>query len=311
MLRLGTAMHSGASIVVARVGDARRYIDVTALCRDIVTLGSLDDLLDLPDDLLGQIVSRTRGAAGSLNATQLRLLAPLIRPARFRDCGIIVSHLVPSFNEMAKRAESACPDKAPDVKAKLAALLDTPFHETVLGGDRDVAFLTGEGSEVVCLNGELDFELELAAVVRRRPDGSHDLFGYTLYNDWSIRDLQVRQFAETGDLHGAAKNFPDANVIGPMVVLATDVVDPAALEISAEIDGKPYAAGNLAGAAWGFPEAVDHLFAGRTLEGHELVGSGTILGGSCFENGDRLRDGAVVQFRSREIGNLTMLSRQS
>ncbi|WP_175856473.1 fumarylacetoacetate hydrolase family protein [Burkholderia anthina] len=311
MLRFGTAMHGGESIAVARAGEEQRYIDVTALCRDIATLQSLDDLLDLPDDLLGKVVARARGATGSINATQLRLLAPLVRPVRFRDCGIIVSHLVPSFKEMARRVEISYPDKAPEVKARLAAMLEIPFHETVVGGDRDVESLTGEGSEVVCLNGELDFELELAAVVRRRPDGSHDLFGYTFYNDWSIRDLQVKQFTETGDLHGEAKNFPGSNVIGPMVVLATDVVDPAALEIRAEIDGKPYAAGSLAGAAWAFPDAVDHLFAGQTLEGHELVGSGTVLGGSCFENGDRLRDGAVVQFRSPEIGNLTMLSRQS
>lgn len=311
MLRFGTATIDGASIVVARKGDERGYVDVSELCQDIAPLGSLDDLLDLPDDLLGQVIERARAAEGSLNATQFRLLAPLVRPARFRDCGLIIAHLAPSFAEMLRRAEISYPDRAAVVREQAEALLALPLHEFVAEGERDVNQLVGEGSEVACLDGELDFELELAAVVRRRPDGSHHLFGYTFYNDWSVRDKQLVQYMTNGDLHGAAKNFPGSNVIGPMVVLASDVGDATTLEISVEVDGKLYGAGNMAGAAWTFPDAVEFMFRDKPIEGHELVGSGTVLGGSCFENRDRLRDGAVVQFRSREIGNLTMFNRQS
>lgn len=314
MLRLGTATIGGESIAVARVDDQQKYIDVSDLSRDIGTLRSLDDVLDLSDDQLGEVIARAREAQGSISATQLTLLAPLTRPARMRDCGIIIAHLAPSFEEMVRRVGIARPDKASELSAKLGVLKEFPLHEFLTTSDRDTAYITGEGSEVVCLDGELDFELELAAVVRRRPDGSHHLFGYTFYNDWTIRDMQMDQYLKDGSiesLNGPAKNFPGSNVIGPMVVLANDLADPTEMQVSAEVDGKFYAAGGLAGAAWAFPVAVDELFADKAFDGHELVGSGTVLGGSCFENRDRLRDGAVVQFRSYEIGNLTMLSRQS
>ncbi|MGK2240560.1 MAG: hypothetical protein ACI9JD_003118 [Rhodococcus sp. (in: high G+C Gram-positive bacteria)] len=314
MLRFGTAVVEGTTIAIARVDDDPRYCNVTYIAREIAQVDSLDDILDLSDDLLAQIIDRTRVAQGSINATQLHLLPPLTRAARLRDCGIEVRHLAPSFERIADRVEIVAPEKAAAVRKQFDGLNDVPFDKEVMGGERSVSEIAGDGSVVECLGGELDFELELAAVVRCRPDGTPDLFGYTFFNDWTVRDVQISQFLATGGFDalsgGPAKNFPGSNVIGPLVVLAADV-DPAELEISVEVDGRYYGGGTIAGAAWTFPDAIEFLFAGKEIEGHELIGSGTLVGGSTFENGDRVRDGAVVQFRSREIGNLTSLNKQS
>ena len=88
--------------------------------------------------------------------------------------------------------------------------------------------VNGPGNEIPVPPGcvDLDFELEVAAVIGRpgsnlRPDeaGSH-IAGYTIFNDWSARDLQL---AEMRLGLGICKGKDFANTLGPWIVTADEL----------------------------------------------------------------------------------------
>src|SRR6185312_17135229 len=82
---------------------------------------------------------------------------------------------------------------------------------------------------------KLDHELELAAVIGRRvkdvapDDAAGCIFGYTIWNDLSARDVQTRELP-VGMGPGKAKDWDGSNVLGPCIVTA-DELDPTGLEL--------------------------------------------------------------------------------
>ena len=134
--------------------------------------------------------------------------------------------------------------------------------------------------------------------------GHPEIFGYTLYNDWTLRDLQIEVWAETRSLYGGAKNFAMSNTFGPMVVLSSDCGDPLTLQMQAEVNGAVVASGDLSGAVRSFPEGLEFLFREDNISGHELFGTGTILGGCLFEQGKKLPENASVRLSCPAIGVL-------
>ena len=110
----------------------------------------------------------------------------------------------------------------------------------------------------------LDFELEVAAVIGRagrnlRPDeaGAH-IAGYTIFNDWSARDLQM---AEMRLGLGTCKGKDFANTLGPWIVTRTNstrtgVGDRLDLDMRATVNGHELGGDTLANMAWSFEELV-------------------------------------------------------
>ena len=78
---------------------------------------------------------------------------------------------------------------------------------------------------------ELDHELELAAVIGRtvkdvaREDAAGGVFGYTIWNDFSARDVQRRELP-VGMGPGKAKDWDGSNVLGPCIVTADEFDAP-------------------------------------------------------------------------------------
>lgn len=304
MMRFGTARSGGRKLVVAQRSDEQKFVDITRLCSDVARVETLDDLLDASDEDLRKCIQRARAAPTALSQGDLALLPPLMRPSRIRDCSIVTAHLKPASDEMRRRlAEDGSPGAA-EAGAHFDDLLTHRGNRGFGWGERDVDTISGPGDEITNPGGELDIELELAGVVRRNSHGEPEIFGYTLYNDWTLRDRQLRNWVASRNLHGDAKNFPGANTFGPMVLLADDCPDPSRLFLRAEVNGTPVAEGGIAGAPWTFQDALVPLFAKDKLAGHELIGSGTILGGSLFEQGERLPRDATVRLICDDIGIL-------
>lgn len=304
MLRLGTGhVRDGMSLLAQRQGETD-FIDAAALLVGLACR-SLDDFLDLPDNDLGEALATLRQANPSLPADCVTLIQPLVRPTRIRDCGMIKTHLKPAFEEMILRMAGLDSQESRAAQAFLKERLSGLSGKGVLSwGERDTSTLSGPRSVIPNPGGELDFELELAAIIRRSGAGRPEIFGYTLYNDWTLRDVQIDNFIRTRNLHGSAKNFPGSNSFGPMVVIAEDFGNPASEMLRVEVNGDLIAEGTLEDAAWSFEEALIELFRDAPIKGHEIVASGTILGGSMFERGRRLPDGAVVRLISPSIGVL-------
>lgn len=304
MLRLGSAFVGGQAVAVAQDSGWDEFVNLSQLCSDIAALECLDDMLDLHDREMAACIARARAAQPELPAADVALRCPLLRPSRVRDGGIVTEHLKPAFEQMRDRLLAMGTENATDaamaLDRQIAGISERPFTT----GDRDLSTLSGPGDEIINPGGEIDIELELACVIRRNERGQPEIFGYTLYNDWTLRDLQIEVWAETRSLYGGAKNFAMSNTFGPMVVLASDCGDPLALEMQAEVNGEIVASGDLSGAVRSFPQALEYLFRESDIAGHELFGTGTILGGCYFEQGKKLPANASVTLRCPAIGAL-------
>lgn len=138
---------------------------------------------------------------------------------------------------------------------------------------------------------ELDFELEVAAIVGR---GGSDLdpseaekriAGFTILNDWSARDLQRREMRlSLGPVKG--KDF--ATSLGPFLV-TPDELEPYRknraydLAMTATVNRREYSRASLADVYWSFGEMLAYASQGTRIEPGDVVGSGTCGTGCILE----------------------------
>jgi 2-keto-4-pentenoate hydratase/2-oxohepta-3-ene-1,7-dioic acid hydratase in catechol pathway len=168
----------------------------------------------------------------------------------------------------------------------------------------------------------LDFELEVAVVVGR--DGASltpeqarkHIFGYTVLNDWSARDLQRREMKV---LLGPAKGKDSATTLGPWLVTA-DELDPyrdadgfLALDLRAFVNGELIGQDLLSNMGWPFEELISYASRGTEVRAGDVLGSGTCGNGGCLAElwGRRgatdpppLRPGDVVELAVEGIGTV-------
>lgn len=258
------------------------------------------------------VLVRSATSTHTLPLDSVSLLSPIPVPARLRDAGMFVEHLEIIRRELAKMAARG----APDPEAAATALLETDQfklpevvyrrccyyngnHHAVIGPDAPLAW--PRESEV------LDYELEIGVVVGR---AGHDLtpeeaeecvFGYTLMNDWSARDLQV-DVAKSGAGPCMGKDF--ATSLGPCIVTADEIGDPHDIELSAWVEGEQWSAGSTRNMHHGVFEAISQFSRISPLVAGEVIGTGTCAYGSATEQGKRLQPGQTVELRAPGIGSL-------
>ena len=168
----------------------------------------------------------------------------------------------------------------------------------------------------------LDFELEVAAVVGRdgaslSPDEAREhIFGYTVLNDWSARDLQRREMKV---MLGPAKGKDSATTLGPWLVTA-DELEPyrdtdgfLALDLRAFVNGELVGQDLLSNMGWPFEELIAYASRGTEVRAGDVLGSGTCGNGGCLAElwGRRgridpppLRPGDVVELTVEGIGTV-------
>ncbi|WP_426188167.1 fumarylacetoacetate hydrolase family protein [Microbacterium sp. TWP3-1-2b2] len=172
----------------------------------------------------------------------------------------------------------------------------------------------------------LDFELELAAVIGAAPavgesnltaaEAASVIFGYTIMNDWSARDLQAREMQVR---LGPAKGKDFGTVLGPWIVTADEfeqyLDEEGFLQIRAEVrvNGEQVGEDLIANMGWPFPELVAYASRNSRVVPGDVLGSGTVGNGGCLgELWGRnqgltpppLREGDVVAMSIEGIGEL-------
>jgi 2-keto-4-pentenoate hydratase/2-oxohepta-3-ene-1,7-dioic acid hydratase in catechol pathway len=137
----------------------------------------------------------------------------------------------------------------------------------------------------------LDFELEVAAVIGKEgrdltPEQAREhIVGYTVFNDWSARDLQS---AEMRVGLGPCKGKDTAATLGPHLVTA-DELEPfrdqdgfLRLALTAEINGEVVGKDLLSNMSWTFEEMVAYASRGTVVRPGDVLGSGTCGNGGCL-----------------------------
>jgi fumarylacetoacetate (FAA) hydrolase len=166
-------------------------------------------------------------------------------------------------------------------------------------------------------SSELDYELEVAAlvdasVVDLAPERAEEAIGgYTIFNDWSARDLQRE---ETVVRLGPAKGKDFASSFGPHLVTPDELADARRasgydLAMTAEVNGTETSRGRWSDAQFSFGEMLARASADAHLRPGDLVGSGTVGTGCLLEVrestlGRYLEPGDDVILRIERLGSL-------
>jgi 2-keto-4-pentenoate hydratase/2-oxohepta-3-ene-1,7-dioic acid hydratase in catechol pathway len=139
--------------------------------------------------------------------------------------------------------------------------------------------------------GELDFELEVAAVVGRAGanldprEAEGHLAGFCVMNDWSARDIQRREMRLS---MGPVKGKDFATTLGPVLV-TPDELEPFRsgraydLAMRAWVNGRPYSHATLADIYWSFGEMLAYASRGTAVVPGDVIGSGTCGTGCILE----------------------------
>jgi 2-keto-4-pentenoate hydratase/2-oxohepta-3-ene-1,7-dioic acid hydratase in catechol pathway len=165
-----------------------------------------------------------------------------------------------------------------------------------------------EGVHMPRVSKLLDYEGELAIVVGARcrhvpEDGAHEVIaGYTIANDVSVRDWQVRTPTMT-----MGKSFDTHGPLGPWLVTADELGDPHALRIRTLVNDDLRQDGNTGEMIYNCFQQVAHLSEAFTLEPGDVIATGTPAGiGAArqpFPSG-LLKVGDLVRIQIDGIGEL-------
>jgi 2-keto-4-pentenoate hydratase/2-oxohepta-3-ene-1,7-dioic acid hydratase in catechol pathway len=153
----------------------------------------------------------------------------------------------------------------------------------------------------------MDWEGELAIVIGRggknihRNDAMAHVFGYTIVNDISARDIQKRH----GGQFFKGKSLDSSCPMGPWIVTADEIPDPHNLSITVRVNGILKQHDNTGSMLFTIPEIIEHLSLGMTLEPGDVIATGTPAGvGHARTPPEFLQPGDTVEVEIEKIGNI-------
>ncbi len=235
-----------------------------------------------------------------LDATGVDLGPPVLRPPAVRDFYAFEGHVRTMWE---RRGE-----EVPEAWYRIPVFYFSNTSE-VRGPDDPVWAPRG--------SAELDYELEVAALVDTPvrdldPERAEEAIGgFTIFNDWSARDLQRE---ETTVRLGPAKGKDFASSFGPWLVTPDELADVRnatgyELTMTATVNGVETSRGVWSSAQFSFGQMLARASADVRLRPGELVGSGTVGGGSLLEVrettlGRYLEPGDVVALTVERLGTL-------
>jgi 2-keto-4-pentenoate hydratase/2-oxohepta-3-ene-1,7-dioic acid hydratase in catechol pathway len=236
----------------------------------------------------------------TISIRNVQLTAPLPNPTSFRDFVAFETHVK---NATKRSGDTVAPE----------------WYEMPIFYFSNPNAMKGTGEEVKrpskCIR--LDYELELACVIGKEgknikaSEAEEYIFGYTILNDWSARDLQMKEMKV---LLGPAKGKDFATSIGPWIVTKDElepyrVGDRFDIDMSAKVNGEVLSKGNFKDIYYSFGEMIERASEDVTLYPRDIIGSGTVGFGCLMELGTEvhrwLEPGDEVELTITGLGSLT------
>ena len=277
------------------VGDRVLDVGVWARSRGADSPADLVDLVEASASTQERVTDLVRSAApddvGWVRAAEVRYAAPVRAPNSLRD--------FLAFRDHVERGAARRGTPVPEAWDRIPVFYKGN-RRSIVGPDDVVAWPS--------YTAQMDFECEVAAVVGR---GGRDVpaeqalehvFGWTIMDDWSARDVQKDEMA---CWLGPAKAKDFATTLGPWLVTADEwsPEDPHLMEVL--VDGEVWTTGSTAGRRWSFAEMIAWASLDEDLHPTDVLGSGT-FGGGCGLDLDRwLPDDCTVTLRVEGLGELT------
>ena len=168
--------------------------------------------------------------------------------------------------------------------------------------------VTGPGAPIVISSAtqKPDYEAELAVVIGKggnrivRDDWQDHVFGYTILNDVSARDVQLATSQWT-----LGKSLSTFAPIGPHIVTKDEIADPHTLDIRLSIGGETLQHSNTRELIFRVPELIEYISKFVSLEPGDIISTGTPAGVGLGRTPPRwLRAGDEVVIEIEKIGSL-------
>ena len=154
----------------------------------------------------------------------------------------------------------------------------------------------------------IDYEVELAVIIGKpgrnisKTNAYEHIFGYSILNDISARDIQRRH----GGQYFKGKGFAGSCPLGPWIVTAEAISDPHNLSIGLTVNGEQRQDGTTADMIFDIPTLIASLSEGMTLEPGDIIATGTPSGvGYAMDPPRFLAAGDSVVCTISEIGSLS------
>jgi len=260
---------------------------------------SMMDLIEAGDAGLERARKAQSGKHVPLSSVTLH--SPILRPTTLRDAY--------AFEQHVKTANANRGSEVPAEWYKFPVFYFTNPNN-IFGPDDDIPYPP--------YTKELDYELEIAAVIGKpgrdiRPeDTPKHIFGFTIFNDWSARDIQRDEMKVR---LGPAKGKDFASALGPCIVTLDELADRLTdrpgvygLAMRACINGEERSRGNFKDIYWSFGDILARASESVTLLPGDVIGSGTVGTGCLLEltkaKGPWLKEGDVVELEIERVGVL-------
>lgn len=302
------------------VDNDTRVVDVGAV-DGAEALRSMQALIEAGDEALARlrevVADVTGGAHGDALwlADAVHLLAPLPRPLSLRDSLLFETHYKGAFEAIYRRiaAEAPNPDAAfaaferagkcrPPEHWYKRPTFSYRNHLAIVGPDADIRWAYE--------SDEMDYELEIGCIVGKpgrdidRSAAAAHIFGYSILNDFTARDVQRRTIQTGRGYNGASKDFDTGYALGPCIVTPDEIDDVYDLTMVARVNGEEWSRGSSRTIHHTFEALIEAVSIETTIHPGELLGSGTMGGGCGLELGRYLNDGDIVEIEIEKIGIL-------
>ena len=277
---------------------------------------TLLDLVGRGADGLREAGEEAISASAKVRLGEVTLMAPIPRPPSIRASLCFLDHL--RNCQAALGASRVLADTWYRIPAFYFAC-----PATVLGPYDDAPTAPGSAWQ--------DFELEIAAVIGTSgrdltvEQAERAIIGYTIFNDWSARDLQQLE----GQLAiGQAKGKDSGVTLGPYLVTPDELEtyrhpshpDKLDLRVTAMVNDTVIGSGSTAQMDWSFGELISYASRGVKLTPGDVIGSGTVPTCTLIEHLSLtalesfpgwLRDGDVVTLKVQGLGETRQTVRAS
>ncbi len=167
---------------------------------------------------------------------------------------------------------------------------------------------------------KLDLEVEIGIVIGtsgrdiNAADAMSHVYGLTLMNDWSARDIWVQTESKLNLGPSKSKDF--ATSMGPYITTLDEISGlwngrSFDIRVRSYINDENFSDSNMNQMHWSIPQLIEYCSMGTELKSGDILMTGTLPGGCIFEKGEGSRpwinSGDSVEIRSEVLGDLKNL----
>ena len=271
--------------------EDQRLIDIPAALGADKDTGTMLGIIQSGPAMLERLRKLEKSPPASMaKITEVKIHAPIPRPIKNVFC--VGWNYLEHFDEGAKKLQDNRElPKYPVFFSKATTAVTGPFDNVPFDAN---------------VSTSMDWEVELGMIIGTtgknitEADAMRHVFGYTVINDVSWRDLQRRH---GGQWH-KGKSLDGTCPMGPWIVTA-DSIDPNNLRVTCRVNGVTKQDSNTKHLYFKLPRLIAELSAGMTLEAGDVISTGTPEGVGFARNPPEfMKPGDLLETEIERIGVL-------